>query len=57
MNALFTWLAQPSTIRGIVQLATIAGITVSPENLIAIATAGGGLVAVINLIKKDVSKW
>jgi hypothetical protein len=57
MSELFMWLKQPSTIRGLVQAATLVGITVSPANLITWVTAGGGLVALINLVKKDVSKW
>ena len=57
MNALTSWLAQPSTIRGIIQMASIVGVVLNPAHIIAIITVGGGLVSLINLVKKDSSKW
>ena len=57
MNGLAAWLSQPSTIRGIIQLASVVGVVLSPAHVIAIITVGGGLVSLINLVKKDSSKW
>ena len=59
MNArsLINWVAEPSTIRGLIQLAGVIGITVSPANIIHIITIGGALVGLINMVKKDSSKW
>lgn len=55
MSGLTAWLIQPSTVRGIVQLASVAGIALNPAHIIWIATVGGGIIGLINLIKKDAS--
>ena len=55
MSGLTAWLIQPSTVRGIVQLASVAGIALNPAHIVWIATVGGGIIGLINLIKKDAS--
>ena len=57
MGGLVAWISQPSSIRGIIQMASVVGVVLNPAHVIAIITVGGGLVSLINLVKKDSSKW
>jgi hypothetical protein len=57
MSEFLRWLlermTEPSTWRGLVWVATAAGIGISPEQGAAIASAGMALVGAINIGKKD----
>jgi len=44
---------EPSTWRGVVLLATAAGVNVAPELLNAIVTAGLGLAGLLGVLTKD----
>jgi hypothetical protein len=46
-------LKQESTWRGLIALATLAGVKLDPSQWEIIATAGVSLIAAINIFKKD----
>lgn len=56
MKAVFTWaveqLKQPSTWRGIVMLATSAGLVIRPELMEQIVVAGTGIAGLIGVFTK-----
>jgi hypothetical protein len=53
MEWILTRLAEPSTWRGVILLATSFGITVSPDMINAIVAIGLALVGLINVIRKE----
>ena len=56
MKAIFAWvlerLSEPSTWQGLVTIVSAAGISITPDLALNIATAGASLVGIINVVKK-----
>ena len=46
-------LKEPSTWKAITTFLTLIGISITPEQAIAIGTAGASVVSLINMFKKD----
>ena len=53
MKYILDRLKEPSSWRGLVMIATAFGVSVNPELLTAIITAGTGLAGVIGFVFKD----
>jgi hypothetical protein len=56
MNWLIARLREPSTIRGLVWLLTVAGITLSPEQIEAIAVAGMAVAGLLGVFLPEEPK-
>lgn len=53
MNMILSKLKEPSTWRGLIILASIFGVTFSPEKTEAIVTAGAALMGLIEVFRKE----
>jgi hypothetical protein len=56
METILNYLRQNSTWRGLIGLATAAGIMISPELSEAIIAAGMGAIGVINVVRDEKKK-
>lgn len=55
-DTIFNYLGQQSTWKGVIGLATAAGITLSPELSAQIAAVGMGVIGLINVIRNEKKK-
>lgn len=53
MDTIITYLSQQSTWKGLIGLATAAGVMLSPDMSAAIIAAGMALVGVINVLRNE----
>lgn len=53
MKLILNYLGQQSTWKGLIGLATAAGIALSPEQIAAISAAGLALVGLINVFRNE----
>lgn len=56
MKTILNYLKQESTWRGIILIATVAGLSINPEQQTAIIQAGLGLIGVILAFRNDTPK-
>lgn len=56
MSWLMDRLSEPSTWRGIIAIAASAGVTVSPEHAVTIASVAACVVGAINVVRKETVK-
>lgn len=53
MNTIMTYLQQQSTWKGLIGIATAAGVALSPEQSAAIIASGMALVGLINVFRNE----